>query len=227
MKQIENKKEFMFITFLLAFCSLFYELIFSQLISIFIGSVIFSYSLGIGVFILGLGLGAFLCDRLTDKSKYIEQLFYIEIALAIYALIGLYVGIILAQVTTFYPTTLRYIIFFIPILAVGIVSGLELPLLMKIRNKIEEKFYVLGFDFVGMFVASLLFPIFFFTLGLFKAATTIAIINLLAAYRLAPFKKFGKEKLIVIFLLLIATLLWLFDSHLIPLREYLFLGTRA
>ena len=68
----------------------------------------------------------------------------------------------------------------------------------------EEKFYVLGFDFVGMFVASLLFPISFFTLGLFKTATTISIINLLVAYRLSPSKEFGKEKWLVIFLLLIA-----------------------
>ncbi len=77
----------------------------------------------------------------------------------------------------------------------------------------EEKFYVLGFDFVGMFVASLLFPISFFTLGLFKTATTISIINLLVTYRLSPSKEFGKEKLIVIFLLLIAIFLWLFDKR--------------
>ena len=93
------KRQILFISFLLAFCSLCYELLFSQIISIFIGSTILSYSLGIGVFVLALGAGSVICDQFSDKSKNLKRLFYIELILSLLGILGGYAEIILAQLT--------------------------------------------------------------------------------------------------------------------------------
>ena len=108
-----TKKKILIISFLLAFCSLCYELLFSQIISIFIGSTILSYSLGIGVFVLALGVGSFLCDQLSDKAKNLSRLFYIELTLSLLGILGGYAEIILAQMTVFFPffPTTPYLIY--------------------------------------------------------------------------------------------------------------------
>lgn len=218
-----TKRKILLISFLLAFCSLCYELLFSQTISIFIGSTILSYSLGIGVFVLALGVGSFICDQLSDKTKNLSRLFYIELILSLLGILGGYAEIILAQLTISFPFFLRLLILFAPIAAIGILSGMELPLLMGLKEKDQEKFYILGTDFIGMFTAALLFPFFFFWLGLFPAGIIIALINLIIAYTLLPAKKKYIKKSILFFTGISAILLWVFDSQLFLLRQSLFL----
>ena len=210
-------------SFLLAFCSLCYELLFSQVISIFIGSTILSYSLGIGVFVLALGVGSFICDQLSDKEKNLNRLFYIELTLSLFGILGGYAEIIMAQLTIFFPFYLRLLILFTPIVAIGLLSGMELPLLMGLKEKTQEKFYILGTDFIGMFTAALLFPLFFFWLGLFPTGIIVALINLIIAYTLLPAKKKYIKKLITFLTGVSAILLWIFDSQLFSLRQSLFL----
>ena len=218
-----TKKKILIISFLLAFCSLCYELLFSQIISIFIGSTILSYSLGIGVFVLALGVGSFLCDQLSDKAKNLSRLFYIELTLSLLGILGGYAEIILAQMTVFFPFFLRLLILFTPIAAIGLLSGMELPLLMGLKEKTQEKFYILGTDFIGMFTAALLFPLFFFGMGLFPTGIIVALINLIIAYTLLPVKKNYIKKIIVFLTGISAFLLWVFDSQLFLLRQSLFL----
>ena len=218
-----TKKKILLISFLLAFCSLCYELLFSQIISIFIGSTILSYSLGIGVFVLALGVGSFICDQWPDKSKNISRLFYIELTLSLLGILGGYAEIILAQLTTFFPFFLRLFILFIPIVVIGLLSGMELPLLMSLKEKTQEKFYILGTDFIGMFTAALLFPLFFFGMGLFPTSILVALVNLIIAYTLLPVKKNYIKKVIISLTGVSAILLWIFDSQLFLLRQSLFL----
>ena len=212
------------ISFLLAFCSLFYELIFSQLISVFIGSTILSYSLGIGVFVLALGIGSVFYDTLlSNKSKNLKRLFYIELALAFSGLVGGYVVIIFAQLITSFPFLLQTIILLFPIIIVGFLSGMELPLLMGEKQELKEKLPILGLDFIGMFSAAILFPVCFFLLGLFKTSIIISFINLGVAYTLLPKKNLIIEKIIILFIAVGACLLFIFDFHLSLFRQSLFL----
>ena len=216
-------RKILLISFLLAFCSLCYELLFSQIISIFIGSTILSYSLGIGVFVLALGTGSFICDQWFDKTKNPSRLFYIELALSLIGILGGYVEIILAQLITPFPFFLRLLILFIPIVIIGLLSGMELPLLMGLKEKTREKLYILGTDFIGMFTATLLFPLFFFGMGLFPTGLIVALINLIIAYTLLPSEKNYIKKFIISLIGVSAILLWIFDSQLFLLRQSLFL----
>ena len=235
-----------FIAFILAFCSLFYELLFSQMISVFIGNTILSYSLAIGVFVLALGFGSILCDRWpgsktkytshsdkkinasSDETSSLKLLFFIEIALSLLGLLGGYIEFFLAQATTHFPFSLRFIALLLPVFVIGTLSGFELPLLMKAKQNMNEKFYVLSADYSGMFVSALLFPVLFFWQGLFKSFIIISFINLLVAYALLPKnKKHIVEKLILLAIGVFAILLWVFtplNTHLSLLKLPIFFG---
>ena len=219
------KNSILFISFLLAFCSLFYELIFSQLISVFMGSTILGYSLGIGTFVLALGIGSIVYDTLlSNQSKNLKRLFYIELALSLSGLIGGYVTIIFAQFITSFPFLLQSLILLLPIVIIGFLSGMELPLLMGEKQELKEKFHILGLDCIGMFSAAILFPACFFLLGLFKTGIIVSCINLGVAYTLLPPKKACiVEKIIILLIGVGACLLFIFDSHLSLFRQSLFL----
>ena len=94
---------------------------------------------------------------------------------------------------------------------------------MGLKEKTQDKFYILGTDCIGMFTAALLFPLFFFWLGLFPTGIIVALLNLTIAYKLLPEKKNYIKKLLVSIIGVLALLLWVFEPHLSSLRQSLFL----
>jgi len=66
------------------------------------------------------------------------------------------------------------------IIAIGILTGFEIPLLIEIRNACKEKSEnsVLGIDYIGAFLGTVLFAFYFYpTLGLINTAFLIALLN--------------------------------------------------
>ncbi len=70
------------ITFIVAFCSIVYELLMAQTLSLLTGNSVLRYSTTIGLYLASLGLGAFLC---TNKRlvRPVETLWKVEILLSL------------------------------------------------------------------------------------------------------------------------------------------------
>ncbi|MCS6903945.1 MAG: polyamine aminopropyltransferase [Bacteroidia bacterium] len=165
--------------FIVAACSIFYELLVSTVTTYLLGSSILHFSLTIGFFMSFMGLGAYL-------SRFIKkELLYYFIVIEI--ILGLAGGASCFLLHSFFAfTDSFYILTFLLVAALGTLVGLELPLLTRIiksfSNLRETLAKVLAFDYLGALLASILFPIIFLPfLGTMRTAFVIGLINLLIA----------------------------------------------
>ncbi len=160
---------------IIATCGLVYELIAGTLASYVLGDSVTQFSTCIGVYLTALGVGAWL-------SGFIDRglaRYFIEIELAVALLGGFSAPLLLLSFArlSFFPLVLYGTVF-----GIGILVGLELPLLMRIlREKMDFKHLVarvLTFDYVGALAGSLLFPIFLVPqLGLVRTSLVFGMLN--------------------------------------------------
>jgi len=161
--------------FIVATSGLIYELLAGTLASYVLGDSVTQFSTCIGVYLFALGVGAWL-SRFVDKS--LPKLF-IEVEFAV-ALVGGFSAPMLFLCfarLTFFRVALYSIV-----LGVGILVGLELPLLMRIlQDRLDFKDLVsrvLTFDYIGALAASLAFPLFLVpTLGLVRTSLMFGLLN--------------------------------------------------
>lgn len=159
----------------IATCGLIYELLAGTLASYLLGDSVTQFSLVIGVYLSALGVGSWL-SRYVDK-RVARTFIEIEIALALLG--GLSAPILFvafAQITWF------RIALFGSVFAIGILVGLELPLLMRIlREHLDFRELVarvLTFDYIGALLASVLFPILLVPrLGLVRTSLLFGMLN--------------------------------------------------
>ncbi len=69
-------------TFILAFCSIVYELLLGQSLSAFLGNTVLRYSVTIGLYMLSMGIGSLLAEGRFVKHPVITLL-RVEIALTV------------------------------------------------------------------------------------------------------------------------------------------------
>lgn len=158
-----------------ATCGLIYELVAGTLASYLLGDTVTQFSLVIGVYLSALGIGAWL-------SKYVEEKLarcFIEVELAL-ALIGGFSAPILF--VTFAWLEWFRIVLFGMVFVIGVLVGLELPLLMRILKEhldfSDLVSRVLTFDYIGALLASLLFPILLVPyLGLSRTSLVFGMLN--------------------------------------------------
>lgn len=159
----------------IATCGLIYELLAGTLASYLLGDSVTQFSLVIGVYLSALGIGSWL-------SRYVDTgvaRTFIEIEIAIALVGGLSAPILFvafAQIAWF------RILLFGMVLLIGILVGLELPLLMRILKENldfrELVARVLTFDYIGALMASLLFPILLVPhLGLVRTSLLFGLLN--------------------------------------------------
>ncbi len=146
------------VSFLVAFCSLVYEFVIAQTLAAVFGGTLFQYALTIGVFTFAMGFGSLLYERLKPPSWIL--LFKVEFALSVVGMLAPWWIVALdpargSGISGQVAQTLGLIPGFI----VGALTGLELPLLMGLAANQKESTRVLAWDYVGMFAASLLFPV--------------------------------------------------------------------
>ncbi|EMI58169.1 polyamine aminopropyltransferase [Rhodopirellula sallentina] len=160
---------------IIATCGLVYELVAGTLASYLLGDSVTQFSLIIGVYLSALGIGAWL-------SQYIEEHLaraFIEIELAL-ALIG---GFSTPLLFLAFPLVdWFHVLLFGSVVVIGVLVGLELPLLMRILKEhldfSELVSRVLAFDYLGALFASLLFPVFLVPrLGLTRTAILFGLLN--------------------------------------------------
>ncbi len=183
---------------IIATCGLIYELLAATVSSYVLGDSVTQFSLIIGVYLFAMGVGSYL-SRFIDKNVA-EKFIDIELAVAI-------VGGASAPLLflTFAYVTYFGIVLYTMVFIIGVLVGLEIPLLMRIlKDKLDFKELVsrvLALDYVGALVASLLFPIFLVPrLGLNRTSLLFGMLNagvgLWATWLLEPL--IAKRKLTIL-----------------------------
>ncbi|MGC2660774.1 MAG: polyamine aminopropyltransferase [Bryobacteraceae bacterium] len=165
--------------FLIAACGLIYELIAGALASYLLGDSILQFSTIIGCYLFAMGIGSYL-SRFLNKGL-IARFIVIELMVGV---VGGFSSSILFAAFAYTPA-FRLVLYLV-VVAIGVLVGLEVPLLMRIlKERIVFRDLVsniLTFDYLGALGASLLFPLWLVPrLGLVRAALAFGIINALVA----------------------------------------------
>jgi spermidine synthase len=160
---------------LVAACGLIYELIAGTLASYLVGDSVFQFSTVIGTYLFAMGLGSALSRYLNRGLVY--RFVWIELLLGI---IGGFSSALLMLAFAF--TQGFELILYALVIVMGVLVGLEIPLLMRIvRDRYQFRdviAHVLTFDYLGALGASLLFPILLVPrLGLVRSAMLFGLIN--------------------------------------------------
>src|SRR5438874_2134550 len=161
--------------FVIATCGLIYELLAGTLSSYVLGDSVTQFSIIIGIYLSAMGVGSWF-SRFIDKNiadKFVE----IELGVAV-------IGGFSAPLLFLSFAHLSYfgIVLYGVVFAIGVLVGLEIPLLMRIlKDELDFKDLVsrvLAFDYIGALAASLLFPIFLVPkLGLNRTSLLFGMFN--------------------------------------------------
>jgi spermidine synthase len=160
---------------LVAACGLIYELVAGTLASYLVGDSVFQFSTIIGTYLFAMGIGSAL-SRYLDRGL-VYRFVWIELLLGV---IGGFSSALLMLAFAF--TQGFELILYALVIVMGVLVGLEIPLLMRIvRDRYDFRdviAHVLTFDYLGALGASLLFPILLVPrLGLVRSAMLFGLIN--------------------------------------------------
>ncbi len=214
------------ITFILAFCSIVYELLLAQTLSAFLENTVLRYSITIGLYLFSMGYGALITEKKIIKYPVITLL-RVEILLTMIG--GMVVILVHTFNLLFYYRSILMILSHLLIIIIGILTGMEIPLLIEMKNKERKNSenLVLGIDYFGAFIGTILFTFYFYRIaGLTKAAFMVGSLNalagilLLSQYNKVPSEKIKKfqKAFIIQFVFCIIILLCLINSKII--NEY-------
>jgi spermidine synthase len=183
-------RQFLFVsvlTIIVSFCSIVYELLYSQALTVLYGETVARYSITIGLYLFSLGIGAFLYNKILPKNNPI-YFWWNELALS---LIGP-LGVVLLFFLSYFSLSTGLIsrsaalwISHIPVIAVGVLSGFELPLLVGMLEGDEKDRFskVLGLDYVGSFLGTLVYSLALYPhLGLIATAFWVGFLNFVATF---------------------------------------------
>jgi spermidine synthase len=180
---------------IVAGCSILYELIAAQTLSLLAANTVVWYSLTIGTFLLSMGVGSIVSIRWQRIFGVWEGLFWVEIILAIVGsliVLSLHAShMLFLYFMNWGSETFGMLLFFlialIVVFSIGLLTGIELPLLIEAVKKenpeaenVEGK--VLAVDYTGSLIGTLLFPLVLLpTMSLPAAGFLVAGCNGLAA----------------------------------------------
>jgi spermidine synthase len=170
----------LFVTVLLiAACGLIYELVAGALASYLLGDSITQFSTVIGTYLFSMGIGSWM-SRFIGRG-IIARFVTVELLVA---LVGGFSSTLLFLAFS-YTDSFRLALYLLVSL-IGILVGLEIPLLMRIlRDRFAFKDVVanvLTFDYLGALGASLLFPLVLVPkLGLVRSAILFGMVNAVVA----------------------------------------------
>ena len=162
-------RELLAITLIVSACSLLYELLIAQTLSLLAGNTVVWYSLTVGTYLGAMGLGAVLFRPSAGGSAW-ARLFKVELLLSLLGAAAVLLIQLAHSVHLFLSPAAGgpslFIFFGVSLtmtLLVGVLSGIELPLLIGIGNDIVDGSRltnrVLGWDYIGALVAGMLFPL--------------------------------------------------------------------
>jgi spermidine synthase len=173
-----NRTPLLFLNVLIiAACGLIYELLAGTVASYVLGDSVTQFSLIIGLYLSALGVGAWL-SRFIERdlaARFVD----VEVAVA-------FIGGLSAPLLFLGFARLEWfrLFLFLVVFIIGVLAGLELPLLMRIlKEQLDFKELVsrvLSFDYIGSLFAAVLFPMFLVPrLGLIRTSIVFGLLNAL------------------------------------------------
>lgn len=184
------------LTVIVACCSILYEFLLAQSISTTMGNTALRYNLTIGLFIASMGFGALLYKKFISKEHF-KEFIKVELLLSLIGGVAPVLVLIIDYLFNYFARS-SGISFFsnwiqaplfttnhLLIVAIGFLSGLELPLLMDMSKqfKATKGHFVLAFDYLGTLIGAILFPIFILpSLHIFTIGYVVSLINILVAF---------------------------------------------
>ncbi len=160
---------------LIAACGLIYELIAGTLASYLLGDSVLQFSTIIGTYLFAMGIGSWLSRFLG--GSLVARFVGIEL------MVGVVGGFSSSALFLAFAYTHSFrLALYLLVVAVGVLVGLEIPLLMRIlegRFKFRDLVsHVLTFDYLGALAASIAFPLFLVPkLGLVRSAILFGMMN--------------------------------------------------
>lgn len=164
-------------TFILAFCSIAYELLLGQSLSAFLGNTVLRYSVTIGLYMFSMGIGSLLAEGRFVKHP-VTTLLKIELLLTVTG--GFSVIALLVFNSVGLPELLFSALAHFLIIIIGIFTGFEIPLLIQLKNieTGQSENSVLGVDYLGAFCGTIIFAFVFYPIvGLIPTAFFVASLN--------------------------------------------------
>lgn len=167
-----------------------YELALAQLLSSLLGNTALRYATTLAIYILSMGIGSFIFKS-RGEAKDLRLLYRTE---SLIAVMGLLSPLILVLANSFFISLFNFESAQMPILIFahllialcGFICGYEIPILASLyqQSKGEQKdSQVLAWDYMGMFSASLCFPLLLFpVLGIFSSFWVTTLLNLLCIF---------------------------------------------
>jgi spermidine synthase len=143
---VTDRRLLLALTFVVAFCSIAYELVYSELLTVFYGGTVLRYSITIGLYLFSMGVGSFLSAHLDDPAgNFLRTEVYL--ALAGPAGAGFMIALnsfpdatlTVGRLALKEPLTLG--LAHVPILVVGVLSGFEIPLLNDLVEHRERTLF--------------------------------------------------------------------------------------
>ncbi|GKZ14687.1 spermidine synthase [Haladaptatus sp. T7] len=130
---------FLVLTFVVSFCSFVYEFVYSELLTVMYGETVTQYVITVGLYFFSLGIGAALSDDLNPDSHG-GNFFRTEVFLAAVAPAGflLVIGLNSVRIPPAVPAELLWVVARLPVVAVGFLSGFELPLLTHMVDELGD-----------------------------------------------------------------------------------------
>ena len=162
--------------FVVAACGLVYELAAGALASYLLGDSILQFSTVIGCYLFAMGVGSWL-SKFFDRQLPAH---FLRIELLV-ALAGGLLPAILFLANAYIPGSFRWVLYGM-VSVVGILVGLEIPLVMRIlKRNIAFKdvvSQVLTFDYLGALAVSIAFPLILVPqLGLIRTGLLFGLLN--------------------------------------------------
>lgn len=175
---IKKSKQIYWASGIVSICGIIFEVLFGALGSYILGDGVKQYTLTIALFLTGMGIGASLSEKVM--RRLIATFVMIEFSIA---LIGGFSSLLMFGVTAYLsPGTDAFFLYSV-ILIIGILTGLELPILIRKANEIgvsinKSTARVLFSDYAGGLIGGLLFVFWLRPeFGLVKTAFLVAIVN--------------------------------------------------
>ena len=197
--------------FIVASCGLAYELVSAALASYLLGDSVLQFSTVIGVYLFAMGIGSHLTRHIDDDAS-LERFIDIELLVGV---VGGFSAALLFVVYGWLATPFRSVLYAL-VLLIGILVGMEIPLVMRVLHRQQAEFRelvsrVLAFDYLGALAVSLLFPLVLAPqLGLVRTGLLFGLLNVgvgwwtahrFAAELPAPGKQMRRAAVTVVLLL--------------------------
>ena len=170
----------LFATLLIAICSIVYELIIGGLSSYLLGNSVTQFSITIGLYLFAMGIGSFASKYI--HKKLFDTLTLVEITIGFLGSFSSLLLFICHIYTGIYP-----LVMYIMTLAIGLLVGIEIPLLVRIIESHQQNIKsnianLFALDYIGGLIGAIAFPLLLLPkLGYVTVAFVTGIVNLIAA----------------------------------------------